>query len=503
MEPVFDWLDQRASGILLHPTSLPSPYGIGSFGPEAYEFAEFLKQSHCRYWQVLPLGPTGYGDSPYQSYSSYALNPLLLDWTDIRARGWIRQEDLSAIEMTADSRVDYEKVRMLRSKLRDQALDHALSRPGGIPGFEAFREFNRKWLPDYSRFMALKKAHSGSYWIEWPLAHRSPQSATDNTLPPGTLAEIRRIELEQFVLFQQWTALKKFCNGIGVELIGDLPIYVSADSADVWANPESFQLKDGKPAAFAGVPPDYFSENGQFWGNPLYDWDQQRRSNYAWWMDRLGFSLRLFNILRFDHFRGLESYWSIPSGAPTAKSGKWIEGPGISFFRALKESHPDAKMILEDLGIITEAVVDLRNATGFPGLAVLQFAFGGGSDNSYLPHNLIANSVLYTGTHDNTTTLDWYLSADDKTKDHVRRYLMVNGQDITWDFIRLAYRSVSRLVVIPAQDLLVLGREGRMNLPGEARGNWNWRLKPDQLRHLKQHCASYLSELAYIYGRQS
>ncbi len=502
--PLFNWLDQRSAGVLLHPTSLPNQYAIGNFGPSAKSFVDLIVSCGFKYWQMLPLGPTGYGDSPYQSYSSHAINPLLLDWDSLVSQGWVKTQDLSPLRRQNIERIDFDAIRTVHEKLRRIAVKAGLSDANVASRYDEFLRSQSSWVQDYALFMALKKFNKNSPWNQWKKAHRDYAQAKSLKQSEVIKAEIDHICFEQFILLEQWKTLKNYANDQNVQIIGDIPIYVSPDSVDVWANPEVFQVtKTGKFSNLAGVPPDYFNADGQFWGNPLYNWKHLKITNYDWWIDRLNHTLSLFDVLRFDHFRALAAYWAIPSSASSAKEGKWVKGPGLDFFEVIQKRLPNAKLILEDLGEITPDVIELRNHTGCPGLAVLQFAFGGDSDNFYLPHNLIHNSVIYTGTHDNDTSLGWYQSASEKEQDHLRRYLRISGNEAAWDLVRTAYASIANLCIIPVQDLLSLDSDARMNTPGEATGNWDWRMDHKQMFDLGRNSADYLRSLAELYRRSS
>jgi 4-alpha-glucanotransferase len=369
--------------------------------------------------------------------------------------------------------------------------------------FEEFREQHRAWLGDYALFSAFKAHFDGRAWPEWPSTVRTSAAARKSALARQLADRVEAYEFVQYLFFGQWARVRARAAELGITIIGDTPIFAAYDSADVWANQILFQLdrKSGQPLAVAGCPPDYFAEDGQLWGNPLYDWPAHAAEGYAWWIARLRANFAVCDIVRIDHFRGFESYWSIPAGSATARPGRWVPGPGIGFFRAVHAALPAAKLIAEDLGTLTPEVLALRDATGLPGMAVLQFAFGGGSDNFYLPHNQRSNTVVYPGTHDNDTTHGWYAGADEKSRDHVRRYLRVSGEDIGWDFVRTAYASVANLAVIPLQDLLKLDSRARFNTPGQSQGNWTWRYRAEQLRSLHDGAAAYLRELALLYGR--
>jgi 4-alpha-glucanotransferase len=504
--PLFSWLDHRAAGVLLHPTALPGEFGIGTLGPEADRFIEFLAAAGFRYWQICPLGPTGFGDSPYQCFSAFAGNPYLIDPWPLIEHDLLDQTALGPLIFLDSRRVDYGNLYRFKWPLLFAAWERYRTAPGSFQpygDFAAFAHREAAWLDDYGLFQALKDRHGGRPWWEWPAEDREVHRARRAALPEETRHRAQAHRFFQYLFFGQWQRLRTRAASRGVAIVGDLPIFVALDSADVWAHPELFQLDPAtlKPIAVAGVPPDYFSADGQLWGNPLHDWVRQRDTGFAWWRDRLASSFALYDVVRIDHFRGFESYWSIPAGATTAKAGRWERGPGLSFFEFVRREFPGARIVAEDLGILTEAVVQLRRDTGLPGMAVLQFAFGGKADNFYLPHNLEPNSVLYPGTHDNDTALGWYASASATVQDHVRRYFRVSGHEIGWDFVRAAYAAVSRLAIVPLQDLLNLGSAARFNTPGRPDGNWQWRYQPAQLDELQRRSAGYLQELGRLYGR--
>ena len=505
-KPLFNWLDHRAVGVLLHPTSLPSPYGIGAFDEAAKTFVEFLAQAGMKYWQLCPLGPTGYGDSPYQCFSSFAGNPYLIDPAALVRIGLLTADSLAPLQALNPENVDFGALYQLKRPLLFAAHAAWRKQPGrALPygDFAAFRRQHASWLAGYGLFSALKDHFSGRPWWEWPAEVRSLAVAEKSLLKHQVGPRAEAYEFIQYLFFGQWAEIRAHAAALGVSIIGDTPIFTALDSADVWASPQLFQLdpKTARPLAVAGVPPDYFSADGQLWGNPLYDWPAHARDGYAWWLDRLRASFALCDVVRIDHFRGFDSYWAIPATAPTARTGQWERGPGLEFFKTVLAAMPDVKLIAEDLGELTPSVEALREATGLPGMAILQFAFGGDAKNLYLPHNQRANSVVYPGTHDNDTTLGWYATADEKTRDHVRRYFRVSGQDVGWDFIRSAYASVAALAVIPLQDLLSLSAPARFNTPGKSQGNWTWRYRSEQLRALRDRSAPYLGELAALYGR--
>jgi len=503
--PLFNWLNQRAAGVLLHPTALPGDFGTGTLDRHATQFVEFLAAAGFRYWQVCPLGPTGYGDSPYQCFSSFAGNPYLIDLAALVRAGLLAENALDPLRLSNADRVDYGALWRLKWPILFQA--HESFRRGLAPApygdFAAFQQKYAHWLPAYGLFQALKDHFNGKPWWEWPVEARTLAAAQNSPLAALVARRSEAHQFFQYLFFGQWTQLKAHATKLGLGIIGDAPIFVALDSADVWAAPQLFQLdpKTGRPLAVAGVPPDYFSADGQLWGNPLYDWPAHAADGYAWWLARLQSNFDLYDIVRLDHFRGFDTYWSIPAGAPTAKGGKWRQGPGLDFFRAVAARFPNPKIIAEDLGEPAPSVTALLAATGLPGMAVLQFAFGDKPTNPYLPHNHQANSVVYPGTHDNDTTRGWYTSVDEKTRNHLRRYLRVSGAEVSWDFVRAAYASVGNLAVIPLQDLLSLDAEARFNTPGTSEGNWQWRYRPAQLEKLKNESTAYLREIGELYGR--
>ncbi len=500
------WLTRRSAGILLHPTSFPGDFGVGTLGAEARAFVDFLSGAGLSYWQVCPLGPTGFGDSPYQCTSAFAGNPYLIDLLELTKHGLLRPDTLGPLLFLPHDKVDYGGLYKLKWSILAKAFEGfgKLKKPLPYGDFEKFKKTHRDWLDPFAWYQALKADFNGKPWNEWPEEVRSWerfQKSDRRTDKLETAAEAQRFY--QYLFYGQWSRLRRYASERSVSIIGDIPIFVSYDSADVWAEPSLFQLdkKTLAPVAMAGVPPDYFSEDGQFWGNPLFDWDVLAKSKYAWWINRLRSNFELYDVVRIDHFRGFEAYWSIPAGAETAREGAWVKGPGLQFFQAVEKAFPNAPIIAEDLGTLTPEVFDLLDATGLPGMAVLQFAFGGAADNLYLPHNHKPNSIVYPGTHDNDTTLGWYQKAGDKIQDHVRRYFRISGSEISWDFIRAAYRSVSRLAVVPMQDLLSLDSAGRFNTPGKQMGNWQWRYSAAQLNKLKKESAAYLRELGELYNR--
>lgn len=505
--PLFDWLQHRAAGVLLHPTSLPGEQGIGTCERAPMEaWLDFLAAAGMRYWQVCPLGPTGFGDSPYQCFSAFAANPYLIDLLPLAAEGWLTADELTPVRRLSRERTDFGGLWETKWNVLRQAYDRfRTADKGSLPygDFEAFQKRHADWLEPYVLFRAFKDHFGGAPWWEWPREIRTYASARRSPLRRRMESAIEAHVFYQYVCFGQWEAVRAAAARRHVEIIGDLPIFVAMDSADAWSAPHLFEIDEhtGRPLSVAGVPPDYFSAEGQLWGNPLYRWDVHAADGYAWWKARLRSAFSQADVVRIDHFRGFDEYWSIPADAATAKKGEWKPGPGLDFFKAVRADSPDARIIAEDLGLIGPSVRRLREEAGLPGMAVLQFAFGGESDNLYLPHHHEANSVVYPGTHDNDTTLSWYSTADERTRDHARRYLRVSGREIGWDFVRTAYASVCRLAVVPLQDMLSLGNEGRFNTPGCAQGNWQWRYRQRDLDRLQAEAAAYLSDLGRLYGR--
>jgi 4-alpha-glucanotransferase len=505
--PLFNWLSQRGAGVLLHPSCLPGSQGIGTFELIHIEaFLNFITASGMRYWQVCPMGPTGYGDSPYQCFSAFAGNPYLIDLNVLVHAGLLDEEDLDTLKKLPSDHVDFGALWENKWALLFKAHSHFVKREGAELGYGDFAQFqtrNAKWLAPYSLFSALKDHFKGAPWWEWPETVRSYEKARKETLVLKLGERIQAHAFFQYLFFGQWTQVRKLATARGIEIIGDIPIFVARDSADVWANPRLFEVDaiTGAPLAVAGVPPDYFSEDGQLWGNPLYRWEAHAADGYAWWLSRLESAFALADVVRIDHFRGFDEYWRIPANALTARTGEWTAGPGLDFFRAVQARMPEAKIIAEDLGEIGPSVLRLREASGLPGMVVLQFAFGGSSKNLYLPHNQQPNSVVYPGTHDNNTSIGWYETVDEKTKDHVRRYLRVPGSEIGWDLLRSAYASVCRLAITPMQDLLSLGSQARLNTPGTAQGNWQWRFSARDLDRMSGGTTRYLHGLSVLYGR--
>lgn len=494
----------RISGILLHPTSLPSPYGIGDLGEEAYAFIDFLQEAGQHIWQILPLTHTGYGDSPYQGFSAFAGQPLLISPSRLRELGLVAEEDLAGAPMGEEEHIDYGEVIAWKTALLRTAHKNFLtsSFPALQGSYEAFCAKNSFWLSDYALFMACKAKNEGKSWLLWEDSHRLPSPEFKEILKESFQKEILFYQFIQFLFFEQWFALKAYANERGVSIIGDIPIFVSMDSADVWANPRLFRLDErGYPTHVAGVPPDYFSETGQLWGNPLYDWAAHEEEGYRWWIRRIKSQLELSDVLRIDHFRGFEACWAVPFGEETAVNGEWKKAPGYSLFRAVEKAlGSNLPIIAEDLGVITPEVEALRDTFRFPGMKVLQFAFETTGESPFLPHQFHSpGCICYTGTHDNDTTKGWFETLREECRKKALRY-MDAGEETPFSraFIRLCLSSVAARAVFPLQDLLDKGKEGRMNTPGTAFGNWAWRFPKGALT---PELASWLREVSVLYGR--
>lgn len=507
----------RASGILLHPTSFPGPYGIGDLGKNAYLFVDFLVRAGQSLWQVLPLGPTGYGDSPYASFSTFAGNSLLISLDKLVEAGDLDSSDLTDLPDFPIDAVDYGWVIHWKMPLLEKAAHHFLEKadPARKADFETFCTEQTDWLDDYALFMAVKEKFDqkareadvfGAMWSNYwdkDIALRQPEAVARWQKERAGAIATRKVW--QYYFFQQWTALRQYANEQNIKLIGDIPIFVAPDSVDVWANRELFHLdEEGQPTVVAGVPPDYFSETGQLWGNPLYDWDAMKARGFQWWINRIRATLQLVDIIRVDHFRGFQAYWEVPAGQETAIKGRWIKAPGMELFKTIEQELGHLPILAEDLGVITPEVEALRDHFEFPGMKILQFAFdskeagGLNATNQFLPHNHRRNAVVYTGTHDNDTTRGWYKVRTEEEKDLIRRYLARPDDDIVWDFIRLAMASVARYAVIPMQDVLNLDSDARMNRPSVASGNWTWRYRPEALN---DWVSNRLLDLVNLYGR--
>jgi len=485
----------RAAGILLHPTSLPGRFGIGDLGGEARRFADFLAEAGVRIWQVLPLGPTGYGDSPYQSLSAFAGNPLLIGPELLARDGLLSPGETEIAPAFPSETVAFERAIPYKLGL----LETAFQRFRGGVEYDRFRAANAAWLDPWARFSALKSANGNVAWSEWD---------------PSVAVTDRAIEFQRFLQFEfarQWRELKVYCAGRGIRVMGDMPIYVAHDSADVWSHPELFELDEsGRPVAVSGVPPDYFSADGQLWGNPIYRWDRLAAGGFAWWIERFRHALSVLDMIRLDHFRGFEAYWEIPAGEPTARNGRWVKGPGATLFEAAETALGPLPIVAENLGVITPEVEAIRHRFHYPGMSILQFAFGNDPQApTFRPHNYPRELVAYTGTHDNDTTLGWWNSSpardSTRTQADIERehaaacaYLNTDGRDIHWTFVRAVFASVADTALAPMQDVLGLGAEARMNLPGSTRNHWRWRMRPDAAT---PQLAARLRELAELYER--
>jgi 4-alpha-glucanotransferase len=494
----------RAGGILLHPSSLPGPYGIGDLGPQAYKFVDWLESTGCRLWQVLPLGPTGYGDSPYQCFSAFAGNPYLISFETLMEEGLLSKDDAAAMPAFNPLSVDYGALIPWKLDLLQKAFSHLPSSAKTIQHeFEQFCVDNASWLDDFALFMSLKEANGGGAWSGWERSLRKREPAAMEKARTDHQDDILRHSFYQFLFFRQWNTLRAYANERDIKIIGDIPIFIAYDSADAWANPELFFLDEKSlPTVVAGVPPDYFSKTGQLWGNPLYRWDVHKESGYAWWLERFRSVLNFVDVVRLDHFRGFAGYYEIPYGAPTAETGQWMTGPGKDFFRTVSHEfsgngNVTLPIIAEDLGVITSDVIELREEFNLPGMKILQFGFTG-PENPFLPHNYPANCVAYTGTHDNDTAIGWFESAPPEERKFALRYLNSDGSDFAWDLIRGVWSSVAVYAIAPMQDVLRLGTEARMNYPSRLGGNWEWRMTGDDL---SEALAKRLQEFNELYLR--
>jgi 4-alpha-glucanotransferase len=494
---------ERSAGILLHPTSLPGKFGIGDLGSETYKFIDFLVEAGQKLWQVFPLGPTGYGDSPYQCFSAFAGNPLLISPEKLKDDGFLSDDELNIPFESDPKKIDYGKVIDFKKSLLKKAYENFSSSSNGLEKeFEKFCEEHIEWLDDFSLFMACKDHHNGNVWSSWEkdLVQRDKNALA--VWKKKLNDAIRYQKFIQFIFFRQWKAVREYANGKGIKIIGDMPIFIAYDSSDLWANKELFTVdEEGKLTFVAGVPPDYFSSTGQLWGNPLYKWDVMEKNDFLWWRKRFSSLFELVDIVRIDHFRGFEAYWKVPGEAKTAEPGKWVKAPGEKLFNTLKKHLGDLPILAEDLGVITPLVEALRDRFGFPGMKVLQFAFGTGMERKFLPHNFVPNCVVYTGTHDNDTTRAYFEKEKEKEGDiheHAQMYLNFFGDNILSELIRVAYASVAVIVIIPMQDILNLGGEARMNFPSTTGGNWTWRFTWDQI---SEKLANHYSSLAQLYER--
>lgn len=493
----------RSSGILLHPTSFPSRFGIGDMGIEAYRFVDFLVESDQQYWQVLPLGPTGYGNSPYSCYSAMAGNPLLINPELLRDDQLLGDEDFANLPEFPLDYVDFDRAIALKVPLLKKACENFQAKASPIQQkeFSAFCESKENWLEDYALFMALKDHFGGVSWNNWEpeIARREPESV--EKWRQQLNAEIYYYKYVQFEFFRQWTELKRYANLRDIKIIGDIPIYVAHDSADVWSHPETFCLDEatGEAALMAGVPPDYFSNTGQLWGNPVYNWEKLQANNFEWWVERFEAIFAYVDVTRIDHFRGFEAYWAVKRGQETAIEGEWIKAPGTALLDLINEKFGNLPIIAEDLGVITPEVEALRDRYEFPGMKILQFAFGAGPGDPFLPFNYDRNCVVYTGTHDNDTTVGWFDQLQNYERDEVLRYLgCIDPQGIHWSLIRMGWMSIANMAIVPYQDLLGLGTDARMNFPGKPEGNWGWRYRPEALN---REVGDRLKTMTYISGR--
>ncbi len=488
----------RKSGILLAISSIPSKYGIGTFSKEAYEFVDFLEKAGQKLWQILPLGPTGYGDSPYQSFSTFAGNPYYIDLEEFIEKGFLTEKECAKSDFLDGAYVDYEKIFHTKFALLKKAYKN--SNVAAEEEFQTFVKENAKWLDDYALYMAIKDSLGGISWTQWDedIKLRKPQAM--KAYGDKLADEVMFYQFQQYYFAKQWSALKKYANDKEINIVGDIPIYVAFDSADTWANPQLFQFdEECKPIAVAGCPPDSFSATGQLWGNPLYNWEYMKETEYAWWVERIRYCYELYDVVRIDHFRGFDEYYSIPYGDETAENGHWEKGPGYDLFKVIKKELGEIMVIAEDLGFLTDSVIKLVQKTGYPGMKVLQFAFDSREESDYLPHNYPKNSVVYTGTHDNDTTVGWYESISRRDKIYAKNYLDApNKNKICEKMIRMTLGSVSDTAVVPMQDYLELGKEARMNVPSTLGTNWKWRLVQEQVN---DELAAKIRSWTKLYGR--
>jgi len=494
----------RSGGILLHPSSLPGKYGIGDLGPQAYRFVDWLASTGCKLWQVLPLGPTGYGDSPYQCFSAFAGNPYLISFEALIEDGLLTQDDFAEMPEFNASRVDFGLLIPWKLDLLQKAFSRLSSASKKFrEEFEQYCTENASWLDDYALFMSLKEANGGGAWSDWDKSLRKREDTVLEKARKKYAESIVRYSFYQFLFFRQWDKLRLYAHERDIKIVGDIPIFIAYDSADAWAHSDLFFLgEDSLPTVVAGVPPDYFSATGQLWGNPLYRWEAHQAAGYAWWLERFRSVLKFVDVVRLDHFRGFAGYYEIPYGAPTAEKGQWITGPGKDFFTTVAREFSNSEgaalpIIAEDLGVITPDVVELRDGFDLPGMRILQFGFTG-PDNPFLPHNYVAHCVAYTGTHDNDTALGWFESAPESERKFALRYLNSDGSDFAWDLLRAVWASVAVYAIAPMQDALRLDTEARMNYPSRLGGNWEWRMNEEDMSH---DLARRLRELNQLYLR--
>ncbi len=492
---------ERQAGILLHPTSLSGPDGIGDLGPAAYQWIDSIKKAGFSLWQVLPLGPTGYGDSPYQCFSAFAGNPFLISPVMLLDEGLLHRSDLANRPHLPADHVDYGKTIEWKNILLQTAYSRFchIHPPLMTDEFNEFQQMEKKWLEDFCLFMAIKEHMGGKAWNEWPKELRKRNPATLAEFSHLHAEDIQYHQFRQFLFSRQWNQLHSYVHDVGIKIIGDIPLFVAYDSADVWANPELFYLDpDGDPQFVAGVPPDYFSATGQLWGNPLYKWEYHRQTGYSWWIDRIKSTLSLFDFIRLDHFRGFAGYWEIPAGMPTAEKGRWVPGPGADFLSKVSTTLGRLPIIAEDLGEITPDVIELREKFNLPGMKIFQFSFSSDPTDPFLPHNYPVNCVAYTGTHDNDTSIGWYQTAPETERDFCRRYLACDSSGIPWEMIRAVWQSAARITIAPLQDFLSLDTSARMNYPGRMGGNWSWRMTNNGLSDDLIH---RIMEINWLYNR--
>ena len=500
---------EKYAGILAHPTSFPSPYGVGDLGPGAYAFIDFLERAGMNLWQVLPLGHTGFGDSPYQSFSAFAGQPLIISLDDFKEAGLLWDDDFRDMPNWDPNRVEYGKMIEFKNEMqtrayhrfRDPSIKDAYStNPEFMDGFEAFCRDEAEWLDDYALFMAGKFHFNGAPWYTWEDSIKNPTAKSRAEWKEKLADLVGYFQFLQYIFHREWTALREYANNKNIKIVGDVPLFVSWDSADVWCHRKLFDLDSkGYPKTVAGVPPDYFSETGQLWGNPLYKWNVHKKTGYDWWIKRIRHQLTMTDFLRIDHFRGFDRFWAVPYGEETAVNGKWVKAPGVNFFTQLEANLGyHMPIIAEDLGEIDQSVIDLRDKFDLPGMKILQFAFENPDENDFLPHNFTRNCVCYTGTHDNDTTLGWYKKCYEQSRDKLRRYYNTDGNDVCWTMIRACFSSVANMAIVPMQDVLCLDSWARFNTPGSAEGNWTWRFRyEDMTRQLEER----LYETAKLYGR--
>jgi 4-alpha-glucanotransferase len=491
----------RSSGVILHISSLPSRHGIGDLGQSAYQWIDFLDQSGTGFWQILPLNPTGFGESPYQALSTHAGNPDFINPDLLVSDGLLSSKDILISQPLSDHRVDFRRMRKYKAEILVLAFSNfkkGANRSFSVE-FQDFQDLNHSWLLDFSTFMAIRMENRQKSWKEWPVPLKFRQKSALQGYQRANAEEILWHSFLQFLFHRQWNAVKSYANQKGIRIIGDIPIYVGFDSADVWANPHLFQLdNDLNPLAVAGVPPDFFSSSGQLWGNPLYDWPAHKHNGYQWWINRIRTTLTQVDVIRLDHFRGFAGYWHVPAGSETAADGEWKEGPGSDLFDAIESEIGNLPFIAEDLGVITPDVVELRDALNLPGMKVLQFAFGNGTENEYLPHHYERNCIAYTGTHDNEPSRSWFASLPEQQRQFCLNYVGGSSKEIAHAMIRAIWQSPAIFAIAPFQDFLQVGSSGRMNLPGSAKGNWRWRLKPDQLT---DDCSDWMKRINITFGR--